>query len=75
MEHATALPKAAPLCPSTLHHLGKRPAVAQAMSRLARFGKLVRVCRGVSIRPIQTGFRQRAPGTLSSAARTFARRA
>ena len=56
MEHAEALPEAAPICPGTLLHLGNRAAVDQALSRLARRGKLLRVCRGVYMRPIETRF-------------------
>ena len=36
MEHAEALPEATPLCPGSLLHLGKRVAIDQALSRLAR---------------------------------------
>lgn len=61
MEHAEALPEAAPICPGTLLHLGKRAAVDQALSRLARRGRLLRVCRGVYMRPIRTRFGVHAP--------------
>ncbi len=61
MEHAEALPEAAPICPGTLLHLGNRAAVDQALSRLARRGSLLRVCRGVYMRPIHTRFGVRAP--------------
>ena len=37
----------APLCPGTLLHMGSRAAVDQTLSRLARIGRLLRVCRGV----------------------------
>ena len=49
LEHAAALPEAAALCPGALLHLGSRAAVDQALSRLARAGRLLRVCRGVYI--------------------------
>lgn len=61
MEHAEALPEAAPICPGALLHLGNRAAVDQALSRLARRGQLLRVCRGVYMRPIETRFGTRAP--------------
>ena len=60
-EHAAALPEATPLCPGTLLHLGSRAAVDQALSRLARAGRLLRVCRGVYMRPIETRFGSCAP--------------
>ena len=40
MEHA----EATPICPATLLHLGQRAAVGQALSRLARSGRLMRIC-------------------------------
>ena len=61
MEHAEALPEAAPICPGALLHFGNRAAVDQALSRLARRGKLLRVCRGVYMRPIHTRFGVHAP--------------
>ena len=61
MEHAEALPEAAPVCPGALLHLGNRAAVDQALSRLARRGRLLRVCRGVYMRPVETRFGVRAP--------------
>ena len=56
MERAAALPEATPLCPGALLHLGSRAAVDQALSRLARAGRLLRVCRGVYMRPVETRF-------------------
>lgn len=61
MEHAEALPEAAAICPGALLHLGNRAAVDQALSRLARRGQLLRVCRGVYMRPIAGRFGTRAP--------------
>ena len=61
MEHAAALPEAAPLCPGALLHLGSRAAVDQALSRLARAGRLLRVFRGVYMRPVETRFGPRPP--------------
>ena len=61
MEHASALPEATPICPATLLHLGKRAAVDQALARLARAGRLMRICQGVYMRPVVTRFGQCAP--------------
>ncbi len=65
MEHAAALPEATPLCPAALLHLGKRAAVDQALSRLARSGHLMRICQGVYMRPIKTRFGQCAPNVTA----------
>ena len=56
MEYAEASPEATPICPSALLHLGSRGAVDQALSRLARSGRLMRICQGVYMRPIETRF-------------------
>ena len=61
LEHALALPEAAPLCPGALLHLGSRAAVNQALSRLARSGQIMRICQGVYMLPIQTRFGVCAP--------------
>ncbi len=61
MEHVEALPEATPVCPAALLHLGKRAAVDQALWRLARSGRLMRICHGVYMRPIETRFGLRAP--------------
>ena len=61
MEYAEAHPEATPLCPGALLHLGRRAAVDQALSRLARSDKLMRICQGVYMRPVETRFGQCAP--------------
>ena len=61
MEYAERLPEATPLCPGGLLHLGKRAAVDQALSRLARRGKLMRICYGVYMRPVETRFGRCGP--------------
>lgn len=66
IEHAEALPEATPLCPSALLHLGKRAAVDQALSRLARSGHLMRICQGVYMRPIRTRFGRCAPSITAA---------
>ena len=54
-------PEGSLLCPNALLHLGSRAAVDQALSRLSRSGKLMRVCQGVYTRPIETRFGPRPP--------------
>ena len=49
------------LCPSALLHLGSRAAIDQALSRLARSGRLIRACQGIYVRPVQTRFGPRPP--------------
>ena len=61
MEYAGTAPEATPICPSALLHFGRRGAVNQALSRLARSGQLLRICQGVYMRPIQTRFGLCAP--------------
>ena len=61
MEHAFELPEGSLLCPNVLLHLGNRDAVDQALSRLARSGRLNRVCQGVYVRPVETRFGPRPP--------------
>ena len=56
MEHASGQPEATPICPATLLHLGRRAAVDQALARLARAGRLMRICQGVYMHPIETRF-------------------
>ena len=61
MEYAEAKPEATPMQVDDLLHLGDRAAVTRALSRLARSQRLLRICRGVYMRPIQTRFGLRAP--------------
>ena len=61
MQHALESPEGTPLCPNALLHLGSRAAVDQALSRLARSGRLNRVCQGVYVRPVETRFGPRPP--------------
>ena len=67
MEHTSVLPEATPICPAALLHLGKRAAVDQALARLARAGRLTRICQGVYTHPIETRFADRAPPRISKA--------
>ncbi|MYA49862.1 MAG: hypothetical protein F4045_02070 [Chloroflexi bacterium] len=61
MNHAAVLPEGALLFPATLLHLGNRAAVDQALSRLARSGRLLRICQGIYALPVETRFGQRSP--------------
>ncbi|MYB51878.1 MAG: type IV toxin-antitoxin system AbiEi family antitoxin domain-containing protein [Acidobacteriia bacterium] len=60
-DYAATLPEGAPLCPNALLHLGNRAAVDQALSRLARRGRLMRICQGVYMRPVETRFGECSP--------------
>ena len=68
MEHAMTLPEGTPLCPAALLHLGNRAAVDQALWRLAHAGRLMRICRGVYMRPVETRFGPRAPAVKKAIA-------
>ena len=61
MERAGNLPEGAPLCPNAFLDLGKRPAIDQALSRLARAARLMRICQGIYVRPVRTRFGNRPP--------------
>ena len=56
MEYAEALPEGSPLCPNDFLHLGSRPAVYQALSRLTRQDRLMRIFQGVYVKTIETHF-------------------
>ncbi len=59
--HAQSLPEGSVLSPKEFLHLGSRAAIDQALSRLAREGKLLRVSRGVYVAPISSRFGARPP--------------
>lgn len=61
LTHAAALPEGASLSAKALLHLGRRAAVDQALSRLARSGELLRAGRGVYVLPVMGKFGTRAP--------------
>ena len=61
VEHARSLPEATPICAGALLHLGNRTAVDQALSRLARSGRLMRICQGIYMCPVETRFGPCAP--------------
>ena len=58
---ATNLPKGATISAKELLHLGERPAIDQALSRLTKRGALIRVRRGLFAHPIQMRFGKRSP--------------
>lgn len=60
-EHSKRLPEGAVLSAKTLLHLGSRAAVDQALSRLARSGRLLRVGRGLYAPSVRSRFGTRAP--------------
>jgi len=60
---ATALPEGAPLTAKAFLHLGSRAAVDQVLSRLARKGTLLRIGRGVYVRPILSRYGMHSPST------------
>ena len=61
MEYAETLPEGALLCPNALLHLGSRPAIYQALSRLRRQDKLMRIFQGVYVRTVETRFGRCGP--------------
>lgn len=61
LSHAQSLPEGGVLSPKAFLHLGSRAAVDQALSRLTRDGKLLRVARGTYVTPISSRFGTRAP--------------
>lgn len=61
MEHAEALPEAAPLRAAGLRAFGKPAAVRRALARLAGDRRLCRIYRGIYMRPVETRFGRRWP--------------
>ena len=59
--HVRPLPEATPICAGALLHLGNRTAIDQALSRLARSGRLMRICQGVYMNAVDTKFGRCAP--------------
>ena len=59
--HAQSLAEGGLLSPKEFLHLGSRAAVDQAMSRLTKEGKLLRVARGTYVPPVSSRFGTRAP--------------
>jgi hypothetical protein len=65
LSHAAGQPEGTPLSAKGLLHLGKRAAVDQVLSRLARRGALLRAGRGIYVLPVQGRFGVRAPSPAS----------
>ncbi len=61
LRYAENLPEGTPLTAKSLLHLGSRAATDQALSRLARAGKLIRSGRGLYVRQVESRFGTRAP--------------
>lgn len=61
MKKASELAEGTPLLAKEFLHLGSRAAVDQALSRLSRSGRLLRVGRGIYVRPVETRFGIRPP--------------
>lgn len=59
--HMTGLPEGAAVSAKSLLHLGNRAAIDQALSRLAKREQLIRIGRGIYMRPIVSRFGTRAP--------------
>ena len=59
--HAKSLSEGGILSPKEFLHLGSRAAIDQALSRMTKKGKLLRVGRGTYVTPIYSRFGTRAP--------------
>jgi hypothetical protein len=62
---AQALPEGGMVSPKEFLHLAVRAAIDQAMARLAKEGKLLRIARGAYVVPLPGRFGLRAPSTES----------
>jgi len=58
---AAALPEGGVLSPKEFLHLSPRAAVDQSFTRLVRQGRLLRLCRGLYVLPVEGRFGRRAP--------------
>jgi hypothetical protein len=61
LQAVSAIPEGGFVSPKEFLHLGGREAVDQTFTRLARQGKLLRIGRGLYVRPIEGRFGKRAP--------------
>lgn len=61
LAHAEILPEGHAFSAKELLHLGQRPAIDQALSRLVRRGRLLRIGRGLYTHPVRSRFGARAP--------------
>lgn len=60
-QYANGLPEGTPIRAKALRMLGARAAVDQALTRLTRQGRLLRVGRGLYVRPVTTRFGAQSP--------------
>ncbi len=60
---AQSMPEGSMLSPKEFLHLGSRAAVDQAVTRLNKEGKLIRIDRGAYVIPIESRFGTRPPST------------
>jgi len=63
LTYAESQPEGATLTAKGLLHLGKRAAIDQSLARLARRREVMRLGRGVYVRPIQTKYGTRSPSS------------
>lgn len=61
LKRSQSLPEGGVLAPKEFLGQGSRAAIDQAFSRLAKAGKLIRVCRGIYVVPVKGRFGSRAP--------------
>jgi len=69
LAEAKTLPEGAVISAKELLHLGNRAAVDQALSRLGRSKKLMRIGHGLYVRPVESRFGIRAPAPEKVVAR------
>lgn len=75
LSYAETLPEGALISAKEVSHLGSRAAVDQALKRLEERNGLMRLGRGVYVRPVKTRFGMRAPAPEKVVARIAATRA
>jgi len=75
LSHADTLPEGALISAKEFLHLGNRAAVDQALNRLRVRKELMRLGRGVYVRPVKTRFGTRAPAPEKVIARIASTRA
>jgi Family of unknown function (DUF6088) len=75
LSHADTLPEGALIGAKEFLHLGSRAAVDQALKRLHERKELMRLGRGVYVRPVKTRFGTRAPAAEKVVERMAATRA
>lgn len=56
LERSRTLPEGGVLAPKEFLGVGSRAAIDQAFSRLAKAGKLLRICRGTYVVPVKSRF-------------------